>query len=132
MFKLRCAFQTYDWGKVGRSSTVFQLLKGSSLELELDDTKPYAELWFGTHPSGPSLLSDCPCMSLNNYISKFPKCLGAISEENFGRSLPFLLKVLSIEKALSIQAHPTKVNRSKISNVRFVVNIMLAHFLDVQ
>ncbi|KAF6773618.1 hypothetical protein AHF37_07237 [Paragonimus kellicotti] len=46
-------------------------------------------------------------MSLNNYNSKFPTCL-SFQKRNFAAPCTFLLKCLSFEKALSIQAHPTK------------------------
>ena len=36
--------------------------------------------------------------------------------ERFGDKLPFLLKVLSINKALSIQAHPNKKLAEKLHN----------------
>ena len=28
--------------------------QGSTTDFEIEETKPYAELWMGTHPSGPS------------------------------------------------------------------------------
>lgn len=56
------------------------------------EEQPYAELWMGTHPSGPSRMHDTN-ENLSNYI---------------GEELPFLFKVLSVRTALSIQAHPNK------------------------
>ena len=38
-----------DWGKTGRHSIVAQLTGHT-------DENPYAELWMGTHPSGPSIV----------------------------------------------------------------------------
>lgn len=52
------------------------------------DGRPWAELWLGTHPSGPSRLSD-----------------GRPLSELTG-SLPYLLKVLSAAEPLSLQTHP--------------------------
>ncbi|KAH8855839.1 putative mannose-6-phosphate isomerase [Schistosoma japonicum] len=118
MFRLRCAFQTYDWGKFGADSEVYKLLRHSGQIQELDGSKPYAELWMGTHVSGPSFLMDDRSMSLGNYISKNVQCLGSTVSENFGNVLPFLFKVLSVRKALSIQAHPDKDCAAKLHHAR--------------
>ena len=59
-----------------------------------------AELWLGTHPSGPSLLDD------GTELTKVVKAPGG--------QLPWLLKVLSAGKALSIQAHPDKKLAGKL------------------
>lgn len=60
---------------------------------QVDDNKPYAELWMGTHPSAPSKIKqqDGSTVTLQQYI---------------GAELPYLFKILSIRTALSIQAHP--------------------------
>ncbi|MEP6296808.1 MAG: type I phosphomannose isomerase catalytic subunit, partial [Ilumatobacter sp.] len=51
--------------------------------------KPWAELWLGTHPNGPTTLDDgTPLSALSG-------------------PLPYLLKVLSAARPLSLQAHPT-------------------------
>jgi mannose-6-phosphate isomerase len=72
-----------------------------------DESTPYAELWLGTHPSGMSMVSvdNDEQVSLKNYVESNPKvhCGNAGFED-----LSFLLKVLSINKVLSIQAHPDK------------------------
>jgi hypothetical protein len=44
--KLKCSAQQYDWGKLGKTSTVAQLLAAGS-GLKVQDDKPYAELWMG-------------------------------------------------------------------------------------
>ncbi|CAH8432374.1 unnamed protein product [Heterobilharzia americana] len=105
MLRLKCAFQVYEWGKIGAKSEVYKLLGNSGQSQKLDESKPYAELWMGTHISGPSFLMDDPSLSLESYISEHFNCLGS---SVFGKSLPFLFKVLSVRKALSIQAHPDK------------------------
>ena len=53
MLRLRCVAQEYDWGKLGLSSAVGRL-KHLGEGAAIDATRPYAEYWFGTHPSGPS------------------------------------------------------------------------------
>ena len=69
----------------------------------VDGTAPYAELWMGTHPNGPSMLKGIGSPSLSEHIEKDPKMLGEESRKIFGDQLPFLFKVLSVNKALSIQ-----------------------------
>jgi len=54
-----------------------------------EDGRPWAELWLGTHPGGPSTLAD-----------------GAELKELTGE-LPYLLKVLTADQPLSLQVHPT-------------------------
>lgn len=80
----------YEWGKVGNDSAVAQLATLNDPEFSVDEKTPYAELWMGSHPSGPS---------------KYKSSGMTLKDE-----LPFLLKVLSINKALSIQVHPNKVS----------------------
>jgi len=53
MLRLSCVAQQYDWGKLGTDSAVARL-KGLGEGGGIDPTRPYAEFWFGTHPSGPS------------------------------------------------------------------------------
>ena len=43
-----------------------------------------------------------------DHIKKDPSVLGDKVRARFGDDIPFLFKVLSVEKALSIQAHPDK------------------------
>ncbi|XP_076398177.1 mannose phosphate isomerase isoform X2 [Megachile rotundata] len=105
--ELKCKVQTYDWGKHGIDSTVATLMKSANADFTLDEKKPYAELWMGTHPNGPSIMKDLN-MSLEEYIKQNSKVLGCDSIKIFGEHLPFLFKVLSVNRALSIQAHPHK------------------------
>lgn len=52
------------------------------------DGRPWAELWLGTHPNGPSALDDgTPLLDVTG-------------------PLPYLLKVLAAAQPLSLQAHP--------------------------
>lgn len=62
----------------------------------------------GTHPSVPSK-DMATGETLRSIITEDPQLLGAPIADKFGAGeLPFLFKVLSIRKALSIQAHPDK------------------------
>jgi mannose-6-phosphate isomerase len=71
---------------------------------------PEAELWMGAHPSAPSGLErDGHCTTLDAVIAADPgRELGPRCVARFGARLPFLLKVLSAERALSIQVHPSR------------------------
>lgn len=106
--ELKCKVQTYDWGKYGIDSTVATLMKSANSDFILDEKKPYAELWMGTHPNGPSYIKDLNIL-LEKYIKQNSHVLGNDVQKIFGHQLPFLFKVLSVNKALSIQAHPNKV-----------------------
>ncbi|XP_057664618.1 mannose-6-phosphate isomerase [Diorhabda carinulata] len=105
--ELSCKVQEYDWGKRGSQSAVAQLLKKRNLDVKIDECKPYAELWMGTHVNAPSIIKETGEL-LSDYIDKNPKVLGEKVAEIFNNQLPFLFKILSVNKALSIQAHPTK------------------------
>ncbi|XP_046383477.1 mannose-6-phosphate isomerase [Ischnura elegans] len=107
--ELSCSVQQYAWGKVGLQSEVAVLKSSSDATIVVDENAPYAELWMGTHPNGPSILKSTKS-SLEEWISSHPECLGKKTRERFGDQLPFLFKVLSVEKALSIQAHPNKAH----------------------
>ncbi|OWB56722.1 hypothetical protein B5S28_g2635 [[Candida] boidinii] len=104
-------YQNYDWGKIGSNSTVAKFAKLNDESIEIDELKPYAELWMGTHPKVPTLYKNNKEINLRQIINSNPSnFLGnsIISKYNSDNELPFLFKVLSIEKVLSIQAHPDK------------------------
>jgi mannose-6-phosphate isomerase len=84
------------------------LHSSSNPDFTIDDATPYAELWMGTHPNGPSVLKGSS-QELGDWIQTHPTSLGAKVTEKFGVQLPFLFKVLSVNQALSVQAHPDKV-----------------------
>jgi mannose-6-phosphate isomerase len=71
---------------------------------------PEAELWMGAHPLAPSGLDrDGRRTTLDAVIAADPgRELGPQCAARFGSRLPFLLKVLSAERALSIQVHPSR------------------------
>ena len=71
----------YDWGSRELIPNYFGLEPS---------TKPIAEIWFGTHPLGESQIIQSE-QSLSDQI---------------GSHLKFLVKILSAERALSIQVHP--------------------------
>eukprot|EP01128_Nolandella_sp_AFSM9_P003927 TRINITY_DN1728_c0_g2_i1.p1 TRINITY_DN1728_c0_g2~~TRINITY_DN1728_c0_g2_i1.p1 ORF type:complete len:641 (-),score=114.12 TRINITY_DN1728_c0_g2_i1:124-2046(-) len=103
VYPMRCKVQTYKWGKKGSSSIVCNLLKGQGQQVDEEDN--YAELWMGSHTNGPSYLTlnDKDEIELGDFISQNPHCLSPLPPK-----LPFLFKVLSIARPLSLQAHPDK------------------------
>lgn len=101
VFALAPGVQKYAWGKHGAASKVAQLAVPSP-----DEGTPYAELWMGTHPALPSTLSD-DGTPLLDHLRAYPELLGS-ARDTYDGDLPFLFKILSIETALSIQAHPDK------------------------
>lgn len=71
--------QHYDWG----DTEFIPTLLGRD-----PDGRPWAELWLGTHPNGPSHLGDGTPLS------------------DVTGTLPYLLKVLAAARPLSLQTHP--------------------------
>lgn len=71
---------------------------------------PEAELWMGAHPSAPSRITRSgSTLTLDTAIAADPEReLGRACRERFGDRLPFLLKILAADKALSIQVHPNR------------------------
>ncbi|XP_011553500.3 mannose-6-phosphate isomerase [Plutella xylostella] len=110
--ELQCTVQNYEWGKVGRDSMVAKLISSADTNITIED-KPYAELWIGTHPNGPSLIIERGVL-LADYIKDNLDAIGPVVRNKFGVAVPFLLKVLSIRKALSIQAHPNKAHAEEL------------------
>eukprot|EP00250_Pteridium_aquilinum_P009244 c18537_g1_i1 orf=194-1561(-) len=124
--RLQCKVQNYEWGLKGHQSEVGRL-HAIQANVVLEEEKPYAELWMGTHESGPSHIvasddaiddsndvhddsekSQLSSMPLKDWLAKNPYALGDKVMQRWGTDLPFLFKVLSVSKALSIQAHPDK------------------------
>lgn len=110
LFRLEAGYQQYDWGKIGSSSAVAQFAANSNEDLKIEEEKPYAELWMGTHHKVPSFKKESG-ETLSELIEKDPVAMlgkGIVEKFKSTKELPFLFKVLSIEKVLSIQAHPDK------------------------
>lgn len=133
IFPLKCQVKTYAWGKLGEESLVGLLANEGLEQLEITSNVPYAELWMGTHPSGPSMVMlSSPWRTvtpLSEWIRLNPSLLGPPRPGPLGQtrierrksmlrltesSLPFLFKVLSVRTALSIQAHPDKALAARL------------------
>ncbi len=97
---MRNAVQRYDWG----SRTALARIQGRAPAGHTE-----AELWIGAHPLAPSALRDVDghetCLA--DEVGADPlRTLGAACLARFGPRLPFLLKILAIDRALSVQVHP--------------------------
>lgn len=105
VYRLQCKTQSYDWGKLGDISKVATYAKASGTSI--DPSKPYAELWMGTHPNAPSVVLE-DNTTLEQLIKEHVELSTQAVYDQYNGDLPFLFKILSIRKALSIQAHPDK------------------------
>uniref|UniRef100_A0A8I6AKP8 Mannose-6-phosphate isomerase n=1 Tax=Rattus norvegicus TaxID=10116 RepID=A0A8I6AKP8_RAT len=116
VFPLSCVVQQYAWGKVGSKSEVACLLACSDPLTQISEDKPYAELWMGAHPRGDAKILDnrISQKTLGQWIAENQNSLGQKVKDTFNGKLPFLFKVLSVETALSIQAHPNKELAEKL------------------
>jgi mannose-6-phosphate isomerase len=99
------AIQHYAWGGKGENAfiPIFMAFKP-------EPGVAYAELWMGAHGNGPSsVMIHQRAVPLDRLIQDDPiNTLGNRAAGKFERSLPFLMKILSAEEPLSIQAHPDK------------------------
>jgi|MDSY01.1.fsa_nt_gb mannose-6-phosphate isomerase len=96
---LKAVVKEYPWGIRGLDSRVARYALESGSISEVDASAPYGELWIGTHPRGEALLPD-----------------GSTLSAAVGGELPFMFKILSAGKALSIQAHPDKTLAAKLND----------------
>ncbi|RIL05987.1 MAG: mannose-6-phosphate isomerase, class I [Proteobacteria bacterium] len=96
--------KNYDWGKEGAGSLIGRLMGIG------DAARPLAELWLGSHRSGPAKFEvGGRKLEWDELIELGAKeVLGVSLLSTYGRQLPFLLKVISVGRPLSIQAHPDK------------------------
>ncbi|CAH0532763.1 Mannose-6-phosphate isomerase [Vibrio stylophorae] len=105
-YPLRNVIQNYPWGSTTAMHELFSI--------DNPTHQPQAELWMGTHPNGCSRVqiggqehSLAALIAQNSAGILSPQTL-----EDFGE-LPFLFKILSAEKALSVQVHPSKGEAQK-------------------
>lgn len=115
MYKLSYGVQNYDWGKQGKEALVGTLFAASS-NTSVDESKKYAEIWIGTHPSMPSEIETDKGQKekISDFLKTNPAALGKIEVDSNKPELPYLFKVLSIATALSIQAHPDLERAKKL------------------
>ena len=95
LYELRGVAQHYAWGRSAGESEVAKLMEagGTTIDRTTSQDLKWAELWIGTHANGPASL-------------KLPNGTSVPLKDILGGDLPFLLKVLSVNTALSIQVAP--------------------------
>ncbi|WP_461256841.1 type I phosphomannose isomerase catalytic subunit [Treponema sp. R80B11-R83G3] len=87
--KLQNKIKHYEWGSTRILPEFLGLAENGNNDLK----KPYAEMWLGTHPLAPSVAQ------VNG---------NSVNLKEISGELPFLLKLIAVEKPLSIQVHPNK------------------------
>lgn len=96
------AEKDYAWG----SPTAIPAFLGRSP----DPGRPLAEVWFGAHPTAPSIAhsSEGP-IALDRWIEEQgERALGDLLHRRY-RGLPFLVKLLAPGRPVSLQVHPGAV-----------------------
>jgi mannose-6-phosphate isomerase class I len=98
--RVRGRVQHYAWGS---TDAIPELLGQANPKHE-----PFAELWLGAHPDLPAHATiGSGEIALNRLTGAAgPVLLGERAFEQFDGAFPFLMKILSAAKPLSIQAHP--------------------------
>nr|XP_036674626.1 mannose-6-phosphate isomerase [Drosophila suzukii]XP_036674627.1 mannose-6-phosphate isomerase [Drosophila suzukii] len=94
--------KNYEWGRRGINSAVAQLAMANDPDFRLNEEEPYAEMWMGTHVCGVSVVKET----------------GETLDRVLKKDLSYLFKVLSINKALSIQVHPNKCEAERLHKER--------------
>lgn len=104
--------KNYHWGKIGHDNYISKFISTYRSSVSPSDStdKPLAELWFGSHPSGPaSVQVNGQYVKVDDFLHSKPEMIGDMEiYRKFNKKLPFLFKVLSISQPLSLQAHPDK------------------------
>lgn len=128
MLPAQGVIKNYHWGRTDNNSFIAKIeaeaqrqkqdlqqyynkINNNNNQTQLHDTKlPRAELWFGSHPSGPSsVLINNKCIKLDVLFRDKPEFCSSVNLlKSYKHSLPYLFKVLSISQPLSLQAHPNK------------------------
>ncbi|MFZ9489030.1 MAG: type I phosphomannose isomerase catalytic subunit, partial [Ilumatobacteraceae bacterium] len=86
MLRLKGAVQHYAWGD--------RFALPEMLEITADG-RPWAEIWYGTHPRGPAHIDESVHLPAPTYLS-----------DEIG-DLPFIVKLLAAAQPLSLQTHPS-------------------------
>lgn len=106
IYRLKGTVKHYDWG-----GTRFI---PSLLKTDNPDNLPFAEYWMGAHPQDNCTIEMQGHQRelLKEFLQKNPVFLGEQVQQRFGH-LPYLFKVLDVQRMLSIQVHPSKAEAEK-------------------
>jgi mannose-6-phosphate isomerase len=117
-YRLHCHTRHYSWGCRAREDR--QPYIADLLGERAAPGQPWAELWMGAHPSlSAEVLTETGKEALTTLIAAHPQeLLGAANLAAGFQTLPFLLKILSCERPLSIQSHPDKDNARRLHALR--------------
>jgi mannose-6-phosphate isomerase len=103
MVRITGSPRRYDWGSLDRLPDFL----GAE-----PDGRPLAEVWFGVHPEGPASLAsgddvdDRRTLLSDHIVSDPMRTLGPDVVGRYGEQLPYLLKLIAPDRALSLQVHP--------------------------
>ena len=101
VIQLKCECNNYPWGKVGQDSLAARLCsKTPGTDFNLDNGTNYAEMWMGTYPVTPSYVLKTGEKLQDVLDANQEKLIGKAVLDKFGSQLPFLPKILSIQKAV--------------------------------
>ncbi|KAF7874032.1 hypothetical protein EAF04_002704 [Stromatinia cepivora] len=115
VIQLECQCNNYPWGKQGKESLAARYAAATpGGKFKLDESKEYAEMWMGTYPTTPSLILSNGKDLQEHLNTNKEKLIGKPMFDKFGVDLPYLLKILSIAKALPLQIHPDKDLATKL------------------
>lgn len=95
VYRMRNHAQNYDWG----SRRMIPALQAAGSGVVHLNPEPVAEIWMGTHPRGPSSVE-----IVHGGIEPLTELLSRGGDGE----LPFLFKILTAERGLSIQTHPSR------------------------
>lgn len=117
-YRLHGHVRHYPWGcraRDDRQPFIADLLGESAAP-----GQPWAELWLGAHPSlSAEIVTAAGEAKLSAFIDAHrEEVLGETTLAAGFQTLPFLLKVLSCERPLSIQSHPDKQNAVRLHALR--------------
>ena len=111
-FPLHNLIQNYAWGSLDGIASFTGIPNTTQV--------PQAELWMGAHPAAPSTIEiECnKTITLDKFIAGAPESiLGKQTAKTFTNRLPFLFKILSAAKPLSLQVHPSR-EQAKVGYIR--------------
>uniref|UniRef100_A0A0N4ZZW3 mannose-6-phosphate isomerase n=1 Tax=Parastrongyloides trichosuri TaxID=131310 RepID=A0A0N4ZZW3_PARTI len=121
MERLNCHVKEYAWGKKGLESEVARLYADGHDHFKVNQDQTYAELWMGTHPDGAAVVKNSnvrlstmiakddskSSFSIKSGDSDYSSSFNS-EDDKEDCHLPFIMKIMSINKTLSLQVHPTK------------------------
>ncbi|KZF19943.1 mannose-6-phosphate isomerase [Xylona heveae TC161] len=109
VIQLRCQCNNYPWGRKGEASAAARYCAQTpGTDFKIEQGKEYAEMWMGTYPVLPSYSLKTNEDLQDILDANQEQLIGGPVLKKFGSKLPYLPKILSIDKALPLQIHPDK------------------------